>query len=119
MVAPRSRNHRKTPAVAIPSGRPGRCGGLSPFAQRKGTRSPRDRHMNAGVCPGTRCGQVSPAARGKCPKDKGGAQSNYGYDVAEGQGGAQSNYGYDVAEGQGGATPPLHHTPTNKNPAHP
>ncbi len=38
---------------AIPRGRPGRRrGALSPFAQRKGTRSPRDRHKNAGVCPG-------------------------------------------------------------------
>ncbi len=37
---------------AIPRGRPGRRRALSPFAQRKGTRSPRDRHKNAGVCPG-------------------------------------------------------------------
>ncbi len=58
----------------------GRCGGQSTFARRKGTRSPRDRHKNAGVCPGRRGGRVSRDRAEKCAK-----QSTYGYDAAEGR----------------------------------
>ncbi len=35
---------------------------LSPFAQRKGTRS----EANAGVCPGRKGGRVAPAPRDNC-----------------------------------------------------
>ncbi len=80
---------------------------LSPSERGRG--SPRDRHKNAGVCPGAegwpalpplpggnvrgrKGGRVSPAMRGKCPKDKGGAQSNYGYDVAEGRRGREPTH---------------------------
>ncbi len=51
-------------------------GALSPFAQRKGTRS----EANAGVCPGAGEGQPGfPRSRGKCPKDKGGASGRRRY----------------------------------------
>ncbi len=44
---------------------------MSPFGT-KGDAS--ERSEIAGVCPGRLGGRVSPATRGKCPKDKGGAQ---------------------------------------------